>query len=548
MNNTPPLLVDQFCFFEKEKAEHIFLSEPVRGKYESFTWRKAGVEIRSMAAYLQQSGLQRGDKVAILSKNCAHWIMADLAIAFAGMVAVPLYPNISAEAVREILLHSESKTIFVGKLDNPKEIRKGIPPSLTQISFPFYFNEDCINWNDIINQYKPVVGLPHIDRNTLSCIIYTSGTTGNPKGVMLSFYNMAFAVHSFLTSNPPLENEVFFSYLPLCHVAEKMLVECGGIFTGGSIYFVESMDSFSKNLADTQPTIFLAVPRIWEKFQQEILKKIPQKKLDTILRIPIISSIFKKIIRKKLGLGRYKHAYTGASPIHKSLLEWFYKLGIEIQEAYGMTENSALSHANRKGATKFGSVGQSYPGVTVKLGSANEILVKSDATMIGYYKEPELTVDMFEDGFLKTGDEGYIDEEGYLYITGRIKDQFKTSKGKYVTPAPIEMKVLEDPFIAQTCVVGWGLPAPLLLCTLTESALKKEFLELTNYLAELLTATNKRLEYHEQLARLIVMKEEWTLQNGLLTPTLKIKRKIMDQKFQALYPTWYEIPESVIFL
>lgn len=327
-----------------------------------------------------------------------------------------------------------------------------------------------------------------------------------------------------------------------------MLVECGGIFTGGKIYFVESMDSFSKNLAHTQPTVFLAVPRIWEKFQQEILKKIPQKKLDIILGIPIIASLFKKMIRKKLGLGRYKHAYTGASPIHKSLLDWFYRLGIEIQEAYGMTENSALSHANRKGAIRFGSVGQSYPGVTVKLGTANEVLVKSEASMIGYYKEPTLTADMFEDGFLKTGDEGYIDDDGYLYITGRIKDQFKTSKGKYVTPAPIEMKVLEEPFIAQTCVVGWGLPAPLLLCTLTEAALKKEISTLTHYLNNFLATVNSRLEHHEQLARLIVMKEEWTIQNGLLTPTLKIKRKVMDERFQTQYTTWYEMPESIIFM
>ncbi|MEN9598397.1 MAG: hypothetical protein RL596_708 [Bacteroidota bacterium] len=548
MSNTAPIIIEQFCLFEKEKANSIFLSEPVGGSYQSFTWEQAGKEIRSMAAYLQSSGLNAGDKVAILSKNCAHWIMADLAIAFAGMVAVPLYPNISAEAVKEILIHSETKTIFVGKLDNPAEIRKGIPTSLMQISFPFYFNEGCLNWDQIVRTNNCITNSPAIDRYSLACIIYTSGTTGNPKGVMLSFHAMAFAVDSFLKSNPPFVNEVFFSYLPLCHVAEKMLVEAGGIFTGGSIYFVESMDTFSKNLADTQPTIFLAVPRIWEKFQQEILKKIPQSKLDRILKIPIIAPLFKKVIRKKLGLGKYKHAYTGASPIHKSLLEWFNKLGIEIQEAYGMTENSALSHVNRKEAVRFGAVGQTYPGVTIKLGTANEVLVKSEANMIGYYKEPELSQEMFEDGFLKTGDEGYIDHDGYLFITGRIKDQFKTSKGKYVTPAPIEMKVLADPFIAQTCVVGWGQPAPLLLCVLTEDLLKKESIECAAYLKQLLSTINRDLEHHEQLAKLIVMKDEWTVQNGLLTPTLKIKRKVIDQHFERYYSGWYNTADSIIFL
>jgi long-chain acyl-CoA synthetase len=548
MNNIPPIIIEQFCFFEKEKANSIFLSEPVGGKYHPFTWQQAGDEIRKMASYLQKSGLNPGDKVAILSKNCAHWIMADLAIAFAGMVAVPLYPNISADAIREILIHSETKTIFVGKLDNPHEIRKGIPASLEQISFPFYFNEGCINWDDIIQNNPPITGTPSIDRHSLACIIYTSGTTGNPKGVMLSFHAMAFAVDSFLKSNPPFINELFFSYLPLCHVAEKMLVEAGGIFTGGTIYFVESMDTFSKNLADTQPTVFLAVPRIWEKFQQEILKKIPQKKLDRILSIPIINSLFKKAIRKKLGLGRYKHAYTGASPIHKSLLEWFNKLGIEIQEAYGMTENSALSHVNRKGSVRFGAVGQTYPDVVVKLSEVNEVLVKSEANMLGYYKEPVLTAEMFEDGYLKTGDEGHIDDDGFLFITGRIKDQFKTSKGKYVTPAPIEMQVLADPCIAQTCVVGWGQPAPLLLCTLTENALKKEHIELSSYLKKFLKQINSDLEHHEQLAKLIVMKDEWTIQNGLLTPTLKIKRKMIDQQFERYYSDWYNTADSIIFL
>lgn len=548
MSNPYPCIVDKFCQYEKEKPNQLFLAEPVNKQYQHFTWAKAGKEIRSIASYLQSTGLQKGDKVAILSKNCAHWIMSDIAIAMAGMVSVPLYPNITTEAVNEIIKHSEAKIIFVGKLDKPEEIRKGIPENLIQISFPFYFNEGCLNWNDLVQSNTPLSGTPSIDAKDLACIVYTSGTTGQPKGVMHSFHAMSFAVQSFLDSNPPFNNEKFFSYLPLCHVAERMLVECGTVYTGSSVYFVESMESFSANLQYTQPTVFLAVPRIWEKMQEEILKKMPQQKLSRLLNIPIVSGIIKSAIKKKMGFAKCKYFYTGASPINKAVLVWFSTLGITIQEAYGMTENSALSHVNRKHAAKFGTVGQSYPGVEVKLSEVNEVLVKSEANMLGYYKEPQLTAEMFEGDWLKTGDEGSIDTEGYLTITGRIKDQFKTSKGKYVIPSNIESKVLVHPFVSQACVVGSGLPAPLLLCTLSEKATKEEKPTIREQLSSFLTIMNDQLEHHEQVAKIIVLKDEWTLENGILTPTLKIKRKVVDDLFKEQYDGWYKMQPSVAIL
>ena len=546
--NTPPTILEYFCKFEKELAGKLFLAEPVAGKYQNFTWAEAGREIRSMAFFLQNSGLNQGDKIAILSKNCAHWIMADLAIAMAGMVSVPLYPNISPAAVQEILEHSDSKGIFIGKLDNPLSIRKGVPEGLIQISFPFYFNEGCLNWDEIVQSNSPLKGIPEIESKNLSCIIYTSGTTGQPKGVMHSFHTMSFAVHSFLQSNPPLSGEVFFSYLPLCHVAERMLVECGAVFTGSTVFFVESMDTFSKNLAQTQPTVFLAVPRIWEKMQEEILKKLPEKKLAVMLKIPFLSAFIRKTIQKKLGLSRAKQIYSGASPINKSVLEWFATLGIIIQEAYGMTENTALSHINRKDRVRFGTVGQSYPGVEVRLGNENEVLVKSEASMLGYYKEPELTKEMFEDDWLKTGDEGYIDSEGYLTITGRIKDQFKTSKGKYVVPTRIESKILTNPLVSQACVVGAGIPAPILLCTLSEKAKETEKHSIVDEMKKLLVKINAELEHHEKIAKLLILAEEWTIENGILTPTLKIKRKAIDELFREYYMQWFNLQHQVAFV
>lgn len=540
-------MLDKFCEFEQTRANCLFLAEPVKGVYRKFTWQEAGSQVRKMATALRDMGLGKNDKVAILSKNCAHWIMADLAISMASCISVPLYPNITPDALREIIIHSESKAIFIGKLDNPEELRTGVPDDLIQISFPFYPNGGCFNWDELIADKEGIQGKPESDPHALACIVYTSGTTGQPKGVMHTFYAIGFAVDAFLLSYPEVKEEIFFSYLPLCHVAERMLVECGTIFTGSTVYFVESMDTFAKNLADTKPTVFLAVPRIWEKLQEGILKKIPQQKLNRLLSIPIVSGIIKKTIKKKLGLANARFVFTGASPISPALLHWFAKLGIMIQEAYGMTENVALSHSNRKHALRFGTVGQPYKGVEVRLGKDNEVQVKSPASMLGYYKEPGLTAECFEEGFLRTGDEGQIDSEGFLTITGRIKDQFKTSKGKYIMPAPVEGKLLQTPELAQVCVVGSGMPSAMALCTLSETARNHAMESLQEKLQQALAAVNQSLEHHEQLSKLIVLPEEWTITNGLLTPTLKIKRKMVDACFGELYPEWSRASHKVIF-
>jgi long-chain acyl-CoA synthetase len=472
--------------------------------------------------------------------------MADLAISFAGCVSVPMYPNMTADSIQQILEHSEAKAVFFGKLDGADQMRKGVPEHLMVIGFPFYLEKNTQNWDDLIANQKPVEGNPVKDSKALATIIYTSGTTGQPKGVMHNFHGIGFAVDRFLNHIPQIKKETFFSYLPLCHVAEKMLVNCGAIFTGSTIYFVENLDTFNANLVHTQPTVFLAVPRIWEKMQEGVLSKMPQKKLSTLLSIPIVSSLIKKAIKKKLGLSKARFIFTGASPISVALQEWFAKLDIIILEAYGMTENSALSHANRVGHHKFGTVGQTYENVEVRLSAENEVQVKSDASMLGYYKEPQLTAESFEDGFLKTGDEGSIDENGYLTITGRIKDQFKTSKGKYIMPAPIETKLLEHPLISQACVVGSGMTSAFVLCTLAPTDQASE--SLGSDLSDYLDQVNSKLDHHERLSKMVICKEEWSIPNGLLTPTLKIKRKSIESYYGNNYDEWLKEEKKVIFV
>ncbi|MBM3914419.1 MAG: AMP-binding protein [Sphingomonadales bacterium] len=541
-----PSILEKFYGFEQTQPDKLFLSEPFAGQSQQHTWYQAGQTIRRLAAALQNLQLPAGSRIAIIGKNSPHWIMADMAIMMAGHIAVPIYPTVTASTLEQILTHSESQLLFVGKLDAYEPLRSGIPSSVLQVSFPNWPWPGCRTWNEFVAVQPPLAQSPIPDPQSINCILYTSGTTGNPKGVMHTHYAHAYSLLTVMEAlGEELKDEVFFSYLPLSHIAERMVVEYCGIFTGGTIYFPESLQTFSKDLQAAQPTIFLAVPRIWEKFREEISKKIPSTRLSFLLRLPVLGTALRKLLQKKLGLSRVRFALSGASPLHPSLPVFFNQLGIIIQEAYGMTENMALATINRKKAVKIGTVGPSYPGVELVIGADNEVLTKSPANMIGYYKEPALTAASFENGFLKTGDEGRLDEEGYLTITGRIKDLFKTSKGKYVAPAPIEKLLLEHSVFEQVCVVGSGESNALALCMLHASS--QSVKELYEKLSAIRRQVNQQLETHEQLAKLVIVRDEWTIANGFFTPTLKIRRSVMDTQYGSYYANWLRSVDDVIW-
>jgi long-chain acyl-CoA synthetase len=276
---------------------------------------------------------------------------------------------------------------------------------------------------------------------------------------------------------------------------------------------------------------------------------MPQKKLDILLKIPIISGLIKRKIKTGLGLAEASNIFTGAAPTPPALIKWFGSIGIKIQEAYAMTENCCYSHVTLNKKIKVGYVGQPLLETQVKLGEKNEILIRHDALMTGYYKEPQMSEEAFsKDGFLHTGDEGYIDEDGFLKITGRVKDIFKTTKGKYVAPSPIEMKIAGNSDVEQTCVVGSGLSQPIALITLSEKGRKTSKEEVQNGLREMLANINSSLDAHETLDKAIVLKDEWTVENGLLTPSFKIKRNEIEKRYSSLYEDWYSQKGMVIWI
>src|ERR1043165_1990705 len=409
--NTP---LDMLYQWEQQTPDKLYLRQPVAGQWKEFTWKQAANEVRTMAAALQSYGLPAGSKIALVSKNCAHWLISDMAIMMAGYVSVPVYPNVNAETLGYVLKHSEAKILLVGKLDDWNFMKAGVPSDVQCISFPWYGpKQDGFHyWEDLVKQHQPLTGSPVRALDEVMTIIYTSGTTGNPKGVVHTFGSFAWAstlgkeILGFKDSE-----ERLFSSLPLSHIAERMLIAMVGLYTGSEIWFAESLDLFAKNLAEARPTAFLGVPRIWTKFQMGVLGKLPQSRLNILLAIPIINNIIRKKIKAGLGLDQCKHYFTGSAPISPSLVNWWAKLGVELEEVYSMTENCAVSHANRKPDFKLGTQGKPMRGVEVRFSEQGEILVKVPSMMQGYYKEPELTAATLKDGWLSTGDKGVLRSE-----------------------------------------------------------------------------------------------------------------------------------------
>ena len=544
-------LLEYLYHWEATTPDNLYLRQPFGDDFRDFSFREVGQQVRSVAAYLQSLNLPPRSNIGLVSKNCAEWVITDFAIMLSGHTSVPFYATLTDTQINQVLVHSGCEVLFVGKLDDWAGMKSGIPDNVKCVSFPTY-NPDAahVQWNDILAGHAPLTENFKPNLEDIFTIIYTSGTTGNPKGVMLKYSAMSNGIYeSRHRTKLDTKNARFFSYLPLCHIAERNIVEAASITTGGTIYFAETLESFAKNLAVAQPTHFLAVPRIWTKFQMGILGKMPEKKLNTLLKIPILNSIVKKKIRKGLGLNEAVVILTGAAPMPASLIKWFRNLGIIIQEAYGMTENLGAVCMMPKENIKDGTVGQLYSGMEVKIAAENgEILTRSKWNMAGYYKEPTLTAETIDaDGWIHTGDVGELDSENYLKITGRVKEMYKTSKGEYVAPAQIEFGFADNNFIEQICVVGNNLAQPIALLVLsdlgkaTDKQAVKESLEAT------LKELNPKLKSYERVQKLVVLREPWTVENNKMTPTLKIKRNVIEKEFNPKLDGWYDKTELVIW-
>jgi long-chain acyl-CoA synthetase len=545
--------IENFFYWENTTPDNIYLNQPLGEKTKQYSFKEAANQARKMASALKAMNFPPQSHIGIVSKNCAHWIISDLAIMMAGHISVPFYPTLVADQINQVLVHSECKVLFVGKLDSWKTMKDGIPASVKCIAYPSFYDgcpaSEMDEWDSVIRGHEPLQENIQPKLEDLFTIIYTSGTTGVPKGVMLT--NIAVIEALKYTKNEVslnTQNARFFSYLPLCHIAERNIVESASMATGGTVFFADTLESFQKNLQEAMPTHFLAVPRIWTKFQQGILAKMPQNKLDLLLKIPFVKAAVKSKIQKGLGLAEAKVILTGAAPMPPSLLDWYKKLGITIREAYGMSENVGAHSIMPIDAVKSGTVGKPYPKVETRIHpETSEIQMKAPWNTVGYYKEPILTEGLLQDGWLCTGDMGEIDSEGYLKITGRVKDMFKSAKGEYIVPSPIENMLAVNPIFEQVCVAGAGLAQPIVLIVLSEIGNNMERHALIESIDTTVKRVNPNFKNYEAIKQAIVVKGGWTVENNMLTPTMKIKRNVVEANYKAKMENWSELNESVIF-
>jgi len=558
MSDDSKTIIDYFSDNVKKYGTKTFLTQPMGGgEIKTFSYKDVWDTAMKVAGYIETLGYPPKSHIAICSKNCAHWVMADLGIWLAGHVSVPIYPTLTAETTRYTLEHSESKMIFIGKLDDKPwtEMKEGIPSNLDSVSFPLCPEDtgSAKTWADVIETATPIATPATRTKDEMSTIIYTSGSTGKPKGVMTSYGAMTVTSKGVSKVLNITSDDRYLSYLPIAHGMERWLGMCVPMVTGMQVWYAEALTTFVNDLNRCEPTLFLSVPRLWTKFQAGVFAKKPESQLNFLLSIPLLNIIIKKKLLKALGLSKVRFAGSGSAPLPQDLLAWYRRLGLELLEGYGMTENFNYSHTTKPGQSRVGYVGNTYDDVDCRIAKDGEIQVKTPGKMMGYFKNPEATAETITaDGYVRTGDKGTLDEKKRLKITGRTKEIFKTSKGKYVAPAPIENELISNNLVELACVGGKSQPQPFAIIQLSElpknnakDESKRE--EMGKQLEAHLKAINPKFDAHEQLMFLVVVKDDWLPENGFLTPTQKIKRATIEDAYDSKVEGWYAAKKKVVW-
>ncbi|MDX1341099.1 MAG: AMP-binding protein [Reinekea sp.] len=532
---TYPTPLEMLLRFSQRHPDKPFLHQPVNRTLRITTWGQAEKNARKIATGLVSLGLKKGDKVAIVAKNSAEWFINDWAIMMAGMISVPIYATAGEATLRYILEHSEAKAVFVGKLDDKAAAQAVLDGQIPVIAYPYDTISAKYQWSQWLEQFEPMehIYAPTLDE-TMS-IVYTSGSTGNPKGVVLTYRNYASASDAHSKSFKVTGEDRLISYLPLAHITERGVIEGPGLYGGASFYFVESLDTFVDDLKVARPTLFVSVPRLWTRFQTGVFEKLPAKKLTKILRIPVLGGLIARKIRKGLGIDSARLYGSGSAPISPSILQWYRTIGIDICEGWGMSETTGLSCTNMPfRADLIGTIGLPCACVEMKLSDEGEILIRGDAVFKQYYKNVEATEASFVDGWFRTGDKAQLLSSGAFKIIGRVKEEFKTGKGKYVAPVPIESALASNPDIEQICVMGSGRKQPVAVVVLAEHLIHGDRELLRPGLKDTLDQVNAGLESHQKLDCLIVASDQWTIENEFLTPTLKIRRNLLEDRYNKI--------------
>jgi long-chain acyl-CoA synthetase len=583
--------------YSKETNNYV-IKHKVSGKYVGITYDQFKEETDAFAFGLASLGIKKDDKIAIISENRPEWVYSDMAILGLGAIDVPLYPSLSSESVEFILNNSETKAIIVSTKFQLNKVMK-VRDKCKTLKFIILLNEKDFDPNNKdLMTFSKVQELgkvfqkehPSLLKDNLSLIkpadvctiIYTSGTTGEPKGVVLTHHNILSNVQAALESFPISNKDVFLSFLPLCHIFERM----AGYYTAFSakctVCYAESIETVAQNLIEIKPTIMTTVPRLFERIHSKIIKNVesqPEKKqkifywamdagkrykeaekkgkipLTLSLQYKLADKLVYKKLQEKTG-GNLRFFISGGAALPRALGEFFEAIGIIIVEGYGLTESSPVIAANRVEEYKFGSVGKPFPGVQIKIASDGEILAKGPNIMQGYYKNKKETEATIKDGWLYTGDIGVFDADGFLIITDRKKHLFKTSAGKYIAPTPIESMFLASKYIDQFVLIGDRRMFLTALIVPDFEAVKEyadarkipyekvEDLvrdeEIYKMLDKEMDQFQKKLANYERVRKFVLLDRPFTIESGEITPSLKIKRKYVEERYQDLIEQMYQ--------
>ena len=579
-----------------KKGGHV-IQRKVNDVYKGISYKELKDETDLFAYGLVELGLKKNDSVALISENRPEWVYADFAMQMLGIINVPLYPSLTSDSIQYILNDSEAKAIIVSTGFQLNKVLKVIK-NCKHIKHIIIFNEhededgkhNILTFKEVqekgkkLKKSKPDLlkkSSAEIKENDVCTIIYTSGTTGEPKGVILTHKNIISNVNAALEIFPITKDDIFLSFLPLCHIFERMAGYYTAFAAGCTIYYAESIEKVATNLQEAKPTLMTSVPRLFERIQSRIIKNVEsqsvtkqkifywaldigkkyvaaKKKGSVPFALSTKHKVADKLVFKKLRErtgGRLRFFISGGAALSKELGEFFEAVGLQIVEGYGLTESSPVIAANRPDDYKFGTVGKPLPNVEIKIASDGEILARGPNIMQGYYKKRKETEETVINGWLHTGDIGVFDSDGFLMITDRKKHLFKTSAGKYIAPTPIENIFLTSKYIDQFVLIGDRRTFLSALIVPDYEALKEyadahkisytDESELTGnekiykLIEDDMSKLQKKLANYERVRKFALLDKPFTIETGEITPSLKIKRKVVEEKYNYLIEQMY---------
>jgi long-chain acyl-CoA synthetase len=579
----------------KRYADRICMKAYIDRQWKSFSWKQVEENVRHFAYGLLSLGLEPGDKVALMSENRPEWAWTDLAVLCLGGAIVTIYPSNTAPQAQYIIQNSEAKYVALSQSTHLEKIRqvRGELKNLQQVILfdpPESGEKDYLTFTEVVEmgRQKPKVEefekrVAALKPDDLLTLIYTSGTTGNPKGVMLTHDNLMSNIKDVLSKVELTSTDMALSFLPLSHSLERMAGYYTLLSAGIPFAYARSIETLGQDMMEIKPTVMICVPRIFEKIYAALMKKIQEesvikrtlferavdigKKVSKLKQakkpVPLLLDLQYKLfsflvfskISERVG-GRIRFLVSGGAPLAKELAEFFHAAGLLVLEGYGLTESSPVITVNTPENYRFGSVGRAIPSVKVKIAPDGEILASGPNIMKGYYKNPEATAEALEKGWLHTGDVGFLDDDGFLYITDRKKDIIVTAGGKNIAPQNIENLLKMQNVIEQSCVIGDQKRYLVALIVPSRDFLKEEFKKegLTfsdsdplsqsekakAYVQKAIDVVNAGLARYETIKRFAILDETFTVENGTLTPTLKVKRKAVMKKYETLIDSLYE--------